>query len=218
MYSPTCIACGEQLVGEESLLCVECISHIPFTDFAPMPGNQIELLLENSIPNVKATSLMYFEKGEVSQKIIHEIKYHGNLRLATRFGQLLGESIADSHRFDDVDYIIPVPLHFFRWYKRGFNQSREISQGIVKRFKRPIKNFALARIRYTETQTHKNHIARSRNVVEAFKVRNPQQLAGKHILLVDDVITTGATIRACYETLSHVEGVRVSVASLAFAG
>ena len=218
MYSPACVSCGETLVGDESLLCIECISHIPFTNFATTSNNQLELLLENTIPHVKATSLMLFEKEEVSQRIIHGIKYHGNLRLGRRFGRLLGKTITDSHRFDDVDIIIPVPLHFFRWYKRGFNQSREISEGIVKTFKRPVKNFALARTRYTETQTHKSHRERTYNVVGAFKVRNPKRLQGKHILLVDDVITTGSTIRACYAALSQVEGVRVSVASLAFAG
>lgn len=218
MYAPTCVACGETLVGDESLLCIECISHIPFTNFATTPGNQLELLLENTIPHVKAASLMYFEKGEVSQSIIHSIKYHGDLKLAHRFGRLLGKALADSHRFDDVDIIVPVPLHFLKWYKRGFNQSREISEGIAKIFKRPVKNRVIARTRYTETQTHKSHSERTHNVVDAFKVRNSERIKSKHILLVDDVITTGSTIRACYAALSQVEGIRISVASLAFAG
>lgn len=218
LYSPTCVSCGETLVGDEKLLCIECISHIPFTNFATTPGNQLELLLENTIPHVKAMSLMYFEKGEVTQRIIHEIKYHGNLRLAILFGRLLGKAIADSHRFDDVDFIVPVPLHFFRWMKRGFNQSREIGDGVSKTFKRPVKNHVIARTRHTETQTHKSHLERTHNVVDAFKIRNPKQLEGKHVLLLDDVITTGSTIRACYSALSQVDGLKVSVASLAFAG
>lgn len=218
MYSPTCVGCGTSLVGDEALLCIECISHIPFTNFATTPDNHLERLLEDTIPHVKATSLMYFEKGEVSQRIIHSIKYRGDLHLARQFGKMLGQSIAESHRFDDVDVIIPVPLHFFRWYKRGFNQSREISEGIIKAFHRPVKNLVLARKRYTETQTRKSHQERSINMVDAFQLRSAKAIRGKHVLLVDDVITTGSTIRGCYVALSQVEGIRVSVASLAFTG
>ena len=218
MYSPTCVGCGTSLVGDENLLCIECLSHIPFTCFASSPGNELEMQLENTIPHVIATSLMFFEKGEVSQRIIHDIKYHGDLKLACLFGKMLGRSIAESHRFDDVDIIVPVPLHFLRWYKRGFNQSREISEGITKAFHRPVKNLVLARKSYTETQTRKSHQERSISMVGAFKLRNAKALRGKHVLLVDDVITTGSTIRACYAALSQVEGIRVSVASLAFAG
>lgn len=217
IFSPTCMACGETLVGDEELICIECISHIPFTNFAEIPDNQLELLLEGTIPHVKAASLMYFEKGEVSQKIIHDIKYNNNLRLAYRFGRLLGSSIAASHRFDDIDMIVPVPLHLFRWLKRGYNQSHQISEGLSKTFAHPVKNFVLTRKRHTATQTHKSHTERQYNVAGAFGVRHPEKLKGKHLLLVDDVITTGSTVKGCYSALSEIEGIRVSVASLALA-
>ena len=218
IFSPVCATCGETLVGDERILCIECISHIPYTDFATTPDNQLELLLKDSWQHVNATSLMYFEKGEVSQKIIHNIKYYNNLRLAYHFGRELGRKIVDSHRFDDVDVIIPVPLHILRRLKRGYNQSHEICKGISSVFNRPIKSLTLVRTRYTETQTRKSHGERTKNVAGAFKLRGTKQLCGRHVLLVDDVITTGSTIRACRAALMQAEGVRVSVASLAFAG
>lgn len=218
MYSPKCASCGERLVGDERMLCIECLSHLPYTCFATMTDNPLELLLEGTIPHVKATSLMYFEKDEVSQHIIHGIKYYGNLKMAHHFGRQLGESIVDSHRFDDVDIIIPVPLHPLRWMKRGYNQSREISCGIAEKIGKPIENHLIARTHYTSTQTRKSHQERTENVAGAFKPRNLKQLCGKHVLLVDDVITTGSTVRACYTALSQAEGVRVSVAALAYAG
>lgn len=218
MFSPTCVACGEALVGDEHLLCLECLSHIPYTNFATMPDNPLEKLLEDTIPHATATSLMYFEKNEVSQSIIHGIKYYGNLHLAKLFGGQLGESIIESHRFDDLDMIIPVPLHPLRWMQRGYNQSREISRSISGKLGIPIGNHLIARTHYTTSQTRKSHHERSKNVSGAFKPHNLKQLNGKHVLLVDDVITTGSTVKACYAALTQAEGVRVSVASLAFAG
>lgn len=218
MYSPKCASCGNLLVGDERMLCIECVSHIPYTCFATMTDNPLELLLEGSIAHVKATALMYYEKNEVSQHIIHAIKYYGNLKLAHHFGRQLAESIIASHRFDDVDIIIPVPLHPLRWLERGYNQSREISYSIAKKMAKPLENHLIARSHYTSTQTRKSHQERAENVVGAFKPHNLKRLCGKHVLLVDDVITTGSTVKACYAALSQAEGVRVSVAALAYAG
>ena len=218
LFSPSCVSCGKTLVGDEKFLCVNCLSQIPYTGFEYTPDNQLESLLVNTIPDVKATALMYYVKNECSQHIIHEIKYHNNLRLGRLFGRLLGTSLANSHRFDQVDVIVPVPLHFFRWMQRGYNQSQIISAGVAETFNRPICNNLIVRSRYTSTQTRKSHRERAKNVDKAFKAKHASSLEGKHILLLDDVITTGSTVRSCYEALSQIKGVTVSVAALAYAG
>lgn len=217
IFSPRCISCGRALIGDERQLCVDCLCHIPFTGFAQIPDNALELLLTGVIPHVKATALMYYQKNEPAQRVIHDIKYHGNIQLARRFGRLLGTSMSDSHRFDDIDVIVPVPLHFIRHFQRGYNQSLMISQGLAETFSRPINPWLLFRTRYTITQTQQMHAARADNVKGAFKVFFPSKLKGKHLLLVDDVVTTGSTVKACYEALKAIEGVRVSVATLSYA-
>lgn len=218
LFSPSCVSCGKTLVGDERFLCVNCLSQIPYTGFEYTPDNQLEALLVNTIPNVKAAALMHYVKNECPQRIVHEIKYHNNLGLGKLFGRLLGSALSNSHRFDDVDVIVPVPLHLFRWLQRGYNQSRIISSGVAETFPRPICNNLIVRSRYTTTQTRKSHQDRVKNVDKAFSIKRGSSLEGKHILLLDDVITTGSTVRSCYEALSKIKGVTVSVAALAYAG
>lgn len=214
-FPDTCCGCGELLVGDEHHLCTNCLMHLPETNYSEIVDNLTEQRLKGQIPFVAATSLFYFSKGNITQHILHAVKYHGNIQLGRLMGRRLGQLLAQSHRFDDVDIIVPTPLHWSRRWKRGFNQSEIICQGIAEHLHRPVSTRHLYRSSYTRSQTHKNRQGRMENIRHAFSVRHPEDYQGKHLLLVDDVITTGATTGACWEALSSIPDVRISIASIA---
>lgn len=167
------------------------------------------------IPTQSAASLMIFQKGNVAQSIVHQIKYHGSTQLAKLFGHLLGDELIASGRFDDIDYLVPVPLHWRRQLKRGYNQSQLLCEAIAEKMNKPIVRNNLYRKKYTTSQTHKNRLNRLENMQGVFAVRRPQQFENKHILLVDDILTTGATTEACYSALATIPDLTISVAVLA---
>lgn len=217
IFPATCCHCGTLLVGSERHLCTHCLSNIAWASSAAHPNNESEQRLSGIIPIQAAATLLFFKKGSVAQTIIHQIKYHGNTQMAKQYGHLLGQEICSSGRFSDIDYIIPVPLHWWRKMRRGYNQSELLCQAISDITHTPVISRNLYRRRYTQSQTHRGRIGRFQNMRNVFDVRNPHQLEGKHILLVDDILTTGATTESCYRVLSSIPGLRISVATLAIA-
>ena len=215
IFPAICIHCGKPLVGNEKHLCTFCLSEIPWTHQAPQPNNTAEMRLLGRIPIQAAAALMTFKKGNVTQSIIHEIKYHGNTHLAYQFGRLLGNELLNSGRFDHIDYIVPVPLHWWRKLRRGYNQSQLICEAMAETMAKPVISRNLYRQKYTTSQTHKSRVDRLDNMSGVFAVRKPQQFENKHILLVDDILTTGATTEGCYRALAHIHGLQISVATLA---
>lgn len=214
-FPPTCCGCGKPLVGNEQKLCTTCLMQLPETLQAAMPGNTTEQRLVGYYPYQAAYSHLFFTQQGITQHILHQIKYHGDAELAVFMGRLMGKAIEDSHRFDQVDIIIPVPLHRKKKRKRGYNQSEKLCQGIIEAFHRPVSSDNLFRITHTRTQTRKNRQERLDNMKGVFQLRRPSELEGKHILLVDDVLTTGATTGACADVLLAVKGVTISIATLA---
>jgi ComF family protein len=215
IFPPLCIHCGRPLVGNERHLCTFCLSEIPWSRHAQQPDNLAEMRLVGRIPTQSAASLMIFQKGNVAQSIVHQIKYHGSTQLAKLFGHLLGDELIASGRFDDIDYLVPVPLHWRRQLKRGYNQSQLLCEAIAEKMNKPIVRNNLYRKKYTTSQTHKNRLNRLENMQGVFAVRRPQQFENKHILLVDDILTTGATTEACYSALATIPDLTISVAVLA---
>ncbi|MBQ9864762.1 MAG: ComF family protein [Bacteroidales bacterium] len=191
------------------------MSKIPWSNNAATTDNETECRLVGQIPLEAAASLLYFQKGNVAQSIIHQIKYHGNTQLAHQYGHLLGNTLKESGRFDTIDYIVPVPLHWLRQLRRGYNQSQLLALAISDDLNVPVADKNLYRHLYTSSQTHKDRQQRTQNVSSAFRVRHPEKLAGKHILLIDDVITTGATIEACYHALESIPDIKISITALA---
>jgi Predicted amidophosphoribosyltransferases len=162
-------------------------------------------------------SAFYFGKGSVMQKLIHEFKYKANKELGEFLGTMMGELLLESDRFKNIDAVIPLPLFAAKEYKRGFNQATILSNGISKAMNIPVVKNNVTRKRFTETQTKKHRTDRWENVSGSFEIIQPDLLTGKHILLVDDVVTTGATLEACGTEILKMKETKLSIATLAFA-
>lgn len=165
----------------------------------------------------KAAAFSYYTRGSRIRKLIHNLKYNGIREIGTELGSIYGSLLKSSGFLDDIDLIIPVPLHPSRERKRGYNQSRVICEGISAVSGIEVINDALVRPVKTQTQTRRSRFERWTNVEGIFEVRDTWRLEGKHLLVVDDVITTGSTVEACVNELSGVKGATVSVVALAYA-
>lgn len=164
-----------------------------------------------------ATSEFYFSKGSIIQNLIHELKYKGNRTAGVYLGNLMGNSLLKSNRFLNIDMLVPLPLFAKKEFKRGYNQAMVLCEGIAEVMNLPIVTKNVIRIVHTETQTKKGRIERWENVEKSFAVKDLSVLKGKHILLIDDVITTGATMEACGAEILKVDNAKLSIATLAFA-
>ena len=209
--------CGRILLRGERYLCLQCSSEMPLTYFWTWSGNPAEERFSGRVDFVHASSLFYYRDESPYKSLIHYFKYKGRRKLGAYLGELLGERLRQSGIYDDVDIIIPVPLHPFKRWKRGYNQAEIIACKIAEVLRKPVDSSLLIRKKYTRTQTKKDALQREKNVSGAFRIRTVYMLKGKHVLLVDDVLTTGATLGACAVEILGVEGCRVSFATLAFA-
>jgi ComF family protein len=215
-YPQLCSACGSVLFFNEQVLCLKCYADMPRTGFHAHADNEVARLFWGRIPIRNTTSFIIFNKESRYRKILHELKYNGQQKVGTEMGRLFGLELKGSP-FADADIIHPVPLHPNKLRKRGYNQSELIARGIAEILTIPVVSDLVIRTIETNTQTRKSRYERWENVRNTFQVRSPEILHNKHVLLVDDVITTGATIEACAEALLAVSGVTVSIASLAYA-
>lgn len=213
-FPDLCALCLYSLERGERVICTHCHSDMPYTDYHTYKNNPLAKQMWGRVWINAAASLLYYRKGGTAQKLIHQIKYKGNLELGYLAGKILGSHLSKSRYFRNVDCIVPVPLHRRRLRKRGYNQSSIISKGIADVLKLEIREKDLVRLNSTTSQTNKNRQNRFENMVEAFAVNAGAQ--GKHILLVDDVITTGATIEACAQKLLEAGAASVSIATLAY--
>ena len=216
-FPEVCFNCGNSLFRNEKVVCTRCALHLPETNFHRDPDNPVARVFWGRIYLQAATALYYYRKGGAVQKLIHRMKYDGHKEIGLYLGKLLGAEISKSPLFTDIDIIVPVPLHFRKQKKRGFNQAELIAEGIAEVTRIRINTKAVFREVPTDTQTKKSRYKRWDNVSEIFKLRDGHNLDGKHILVVDDVITTGATMEACLQALGAAPGTRLSAVSIAFA-
>ncbi len=213
-----CKICGSPLVEGEEQICLRCLCDLPHTYYHRKANNPAEQLFFGKNRIEHASAFLRYEKGGKTQKLVHSLKYYDNKEVGYLLGrQAARELLADRSPLIEVDLLIPVPLHPRKERKRGYNQSEWIARGLSSVLHIPIDKGSLARVSFTNTQTRKGVFERWTNVCSIFQVSQPDKLRDKHVLLVDDVITTGATLSACAEALSTVPGIRISVFALSIA-
>ena len=208
-----CTGCGSDILNVESALCMRCVDAMPETNFELHPDNPVEKSFWGRLPLIGATAQFYFTKESLMQHLMHQFKYKGNRELGIQLGRMMGEQIMNSGRFD-ADALVPLPLFPVKEKRRGYNQATLLCQGIAERMKIPILDKAITRPQHTETQTKKGRIERWKNMEGKFILSDPNAIKNKHLLLVDDVVTTGATLEACGNELLKAENVRLSLATL----
>lgn len=217
IYPRTCLACENLLYKHEEFICNYCYVNLPRSNFHLRADSELSRVFYGRVPVNAAGSFYLFEKSGRVQQLLHQIKYKGNKALAKQLGSWYAQSLKDVDQFSKSNIIIPVPLHPKKFKQRGFNQSEEFAKGLSETWNIPIVTDNLIRTDFTSTQTRKRKFERWKNVKDKFFLNDPFSLKNLSVILVDDVITTGATIDACYEALNKAEGLKINILSLAYA-
>lgn len=215
----TCSVCDKPLAADEKFLCRKCMMELPRTHYEEIDFNPFEQLMAGKIPVERCTSYFFYHKGDPYASILHDIKYRNMPTMGRWLTQRAVGEMSDSGFFDGIDAIVPVPLHYTKLASRGYNQSQYLAQGISRATSVPVVK-AVKAIKEHSTQTHKDALERQKNIEGTFAVarRYVASLQGKHLLLVDDVVTTGSTLLACATVLKQaIPGVRISLFTLAAA-
>ncbi|HLP72372.1 MAG TPA: ComF family protein [Bacteroidales bacterium] len=217
LFPRICYGCGNHLMRNEKVICTDCHVQIPRTSYHTEPDNPVARLFWGRCLITRAAAFSYYNRGSRIRALIHNLKYRGIKEAGTELGRIYGFALKESGFTNGMDLIIPVPLHPARERERGYNQSSIIAEGIAEATELGVDDKILVRSVKSKTQTKRSRYERWTNVEGIFIVVQPERITGKHILLVDDVITTGSTIESCANELLKYEGVKVSVAALACA-
>ncbi len=215
-FPELCLICNRSLIISKQLICVSCRSNLPVTNFCDWSPNEVEKSFYGRVDIISGTSLLYFNRKGNVQKLIHQLKYKKQQKVGLFLGNWLGEAMINSERFKELDAIIPVPLHKNKLKKRGYNQVTTFGISLSKSLKIPLLENILIRVSKTQTQTLKSRFDRSKNMNENFELIDTERLKNKHILLIDDIITTGATLEACCIQLYFTKNIKISIATMAY--
>lgn len=216
IFPVTCAGCGGLLNDHEKVICLDCNYHLPRTQFHKEQDNPVSQVFWGRVFLESAASFLYFNKGNKVQHLLHLLKYKGDREIGIWLGEKYGNDLKQSPFFKDIDMIIPVPLHVSKLRKRGYNQSEMFGVGLSRSMDKPLNTSSLLRITATETQTRKSRYQRWENVSEVFSLVNAENISGKHILLIDDVLTTGATLEASAQVLLEAGKIKLSIATIAY--
>ncbi len=211
-----CEGCCSDLLDKDQSLWMHCLSLLPQTAFHLHPNNPVEEIFWGRLPIVNAMAQYYFTKESLMQRLMHRFKYRSNKELCWFLGRLMGYALIESSRFQIADVLVPLPLFPEKERKRGYNQAAILCEGIAEVMQKPILKNAIIRTHNTESQTKKTRIERWQNMEGRFEVIDAEGIRGKHVLLVDDVVTTGATLEACGRAIVQAPEVRISIATLCF--
>lgn len=217
LFPRLCFACGDHLLRNEKIICTGCYVEIPRTNYHLSDDNPVARLFWGRCLIEKAAAFSFYTRGSRIRKLIHNLKYNGIREIGPELGRIYALTLGSSGFTQGMDIIIPVPLHPSRQRQRGFNQSDSIALGVSEVTGLPLFSNLVSRVSVSGTQTRRSRYERWTNVEGIFIVTDPEKVAGRHVLLVDDVITTGSTIESCAGELLKIGGVKVSVVALAYA-
>ncbi|MFN0274406.1 MAG: ComF family protein [Chitinophagales bacterium] len=217
VFPNLCLACEQPLGTGEKMICLTCQLTLPKTNYHLHHENPVEKHFWGRVHIEAATALYHYIKQTRVQHMIHQLKYKGRTDIGIHLGRLFGYQLQESDDFKNVDIITSVPLHKHKLDKRGYNQSDLLGEGLSETLQKPFDKNILVRNVFTQTQTRKSRSERWKNVDSIFSVPHPEKISGKHILLIDDVITTGSTLEACANEILKISGTKVSIAALAHA-
>ena len=217
LFPRYCPICGKRLSEDEKNICFLCLSDLPRINAHSIEGNPIEKLYWTHLPIERATSFFFYDSIE-SREVIYHTKYFKDPKVGEAVAMAMAEELITTQFFDGMDLIVPIPLHPRRLRKRGYNQCDYIAKGISEVTGLPVEKEAVRRIVDNSSQTHLLSTERKENVIGIFQLVHPEKVRGKHLLLVDDVITTGATSISCGQELVKAGDVKISVVSMAYAG
>ena len=217
LFPQLCAACNESLVANEHVICTSCLFNLPYTNFHLQADNIVVRQFWGKIKLEAAYGLFYFAKGGNVQNMMHQFKYKGMQQIGNLLGSIAGEQLAQNEIYKTVNIIVPVPLHKKRLRERGYNQSACFAYGLAEKLDAEVVENNLVRAKATLTQTHKSRFARFENMQEVFTIKNPEAFINKHVLLVDDIVTTGSTLEACSIELLKIDGLKLSIATIAYA-
>jgi ComF family protein len=212
-----CLGCGKPLIRGEEVVCSICHFHLPKTYFHNDPENPLNRVFWGRVNIEAVAAYLYFHKGSSVQHLLHQLKYKNRPEIGVRIGKWYGLELRQADVFRDTELIVPVPLHPRKFRRRGYNQSEAFAEGLATVMKAEQETGCLFRKIDSKTQTRKARYNRWENVENIFAVNHPERIKGHHILLVDDVITTGATLESCAHALLAIQGVKVSIATIAYA-
>lgn len=214
-FPKVCLACNTYLGDNENYICISCRHQLPVTNFHFENNEAVKNVLFGRVKLEQATALLHFSKKGIVQQLMHNLKYRGHEDVGLFLGKWLGEELKNIEAYRCVDVVVPVPLHKSKQRRRGYNQVTKFGQEIANALKVEFNDHVLIKEEATKTQVFKDRLLRTSGKTSAFTVIESKSLIGKHILLVDDIITTGATIESCVNVLLKIEGVKISVATMA---
>ncbi|MEG1545792.1 MAG: ComF family protein [Bacteroides sp.] len=216
LFPQSCVVCGGRLLSQDKYVCFHCKAEMPLVRDRLLKGNEVEQRFWGQLPIERASSLFYYIHENNYRRIVIQLKYNGQEEIGEVMGKYMADGLLQTDFFEGIEVIIPVPLHPKKRRLRGYNQSECIALGVSQTTNIPLDTVTVERKVANVTQTHKNHQERWDNVENIFAVIYPERIQGKHILLIDDVLTTGATLLSCAGEISKVSGVKISILTLAF--
>ncbi len=202
---------------QEQHICTKCLHNLPFTEFHKHHENPVLHTFYGRVSVANATALLHYKKNGLVQQLVHQLKYKGRQEVGAFLGNMLGKSLQGELSYQDIDYIIPVPLHKKRLQKRGYNQVTTFGKQLAIHLEAVYIEDILIKINNIKTQAFKKRAARWLTAQHSFEITDTEKLAGKHILLIDDIITTGATLEACALALQKIPNIKISVATMSIA-
>lgn len=217
LYPNLCVGCDADLPAADYCFCIRCLNRLQPTDMHEHRENEFTDRFWGRLQMESGAAMYYFNRKSPVQRALHRLKYQNQPDVGVRIGRRFGQLLSQSPHFAGIQAIVPVPLHRQKERQRGYNQSAMLAQGLSDSMRVPLLSDSLARNTHTASQTRKKRMERFENVSAVFTVKQPEKIQGKHLLLVDDVLTTGATLEACGKALLEVPGARLSLATIAIA-